>query len=254
MHIVKMSSHTKSAAAKSAAKSKSTTKSAATKSAAKSKSTAAAKKSTKSAASASAASCNPLPDIHEFVKQLTSDSNVKKRFSFKAYHTHQGTTTLRCKTRKDVKRFGEWLIPEVMLIYQQFPKAKRGIPTAIFDLDDTLICSSTNKCIPEIKELYDICVYHGMAVFFVTARSASADTIQWSLSQLKEMGIECPADRCIHRDPMIYKNTFDRIREYKADVREFLRKHGHTIIISAGDQTRSDIGIWCAIGIAIPPS
>jgi len=59
----------------------------------------------------------------------------------------------------------------------------------VFDIDDTLIDSTTHQLIPKVFELYQYCRNKGYNIYIITARPRVPYGVQLTLQQLHSLGI-----------------------------------------------------------------
>jgi len=102
----------------------------------------------------------------------------------------------------------------------------------VFDIDDTLIDSTTHKIIPRVFELYEYCRNKGYNIYIITARPKIPYGIQLTLTQLHAMGIT-GFTNIAFRPPLEFN-----IAQYKLNARKAIKNH---IIMSVGDK-RWDMG------------
>ena len=111
----------------------------------------------------------------------------------------------------------------------------------VFDIDDTLINSITNKLIPYVFSIYQYCRSKGYAIYIITARPGTPYSIQLTLQQLQYLGIT--GYRNIAFRPPLELNVY----RYKLNARKAIKEN---VIMSVGDQ-RWDIGLYGGYGILI---
>ena len=111
----------------------------------------------------------------------------------------------------------------------------------VFDIDDTLINSITNKLIPYVFSIYQHCRSKGYAIYIITARPRTQYSIQLTLQQLQYLGIT--GYRNIAFRPPSELNVY----RYKLNARKAIKE---TVIMSVGDQPW-DIGLYGGYGILI---
>lgn len=72
--------------------------------------------------------------------------------------------------------------------------------SVMFDIDDTLISSRTNRNIQWVVDLLNRCRKQGFRIVIVTARPSFPTNVNWTYKQLKDHGIHydelwfCPAE------------------------------------------------------------
>ena len=59
----------------------------------------------------------------------------------------------------------------------------------VFDIDDTLISSKTNRLIPNIFNFYQYCINHNYNVYIITARAGTIHNMNATIQQLQYLGI-----------------------------------------------------------------
>ena len=57
----------------------------------------------------------------------------------------------------------------------------------VFDIDDTLISSRTDRCIPTVCDLYNKCLHKGYSVYIITARPGTSYAMNFTVQQLQTM-------------------------------------------------------------------
>ena len=111
----------------------------------------------------------------------------------------------------------------------------------VFDIDDTLIRSDTNEIIPKTFDLFKYCVNKGYHVYIITARVKTQRVINFTLQQLKDLGIT-GYKLIAFREP----NDLN-VARYKMNARRLIPQN---IIMSVGDQ-QWDIGRYGGIGVIV---
>ena len=111
----------------------------------------------------------------------------------------------------------------------------------VFDIDDTLIDSSTHQLIPKVFELYQYCRNRGYNIFIITARPRIPYGVQLTLNQLYSLGIT-GFKNIAFRPPLELS-----IPAYKLRARKAIKDD---VIMSIGDKTW-DIGEGGGYGIIV---
>ena len=111
----------------------------------------------------------------------------------------------------------------------------------IFDIDDTLIDSTTHRIIPKVFELYQYCRNKGYNIYIITARPRIPYGIRLTLTQLHALGI-AGFKNIAFRPPMEFS-----IPNYKLAARKAIKDN---VIMSVGDK-RWDIGEGGGYGIIV---
>jgi len=111
----------------------------------------------------------------------------------------------------------------------------------VFDIDDTLIDSTTHQLIPKVFELYQYCRNNGYNIYIITARPKIPYGIQLTLNQLYALNIT-GFKNIAFRPPLEFN-----ISQYKLNARKSIKDH---IIMSIGDK-RWDIGQYGGYGIIV---
>ena len=111
----------------------------------------------------------------------------------------------------------------------------------VFDIDDTLIDSTTYKLIPRVFSLYEYCRNKGYNIYIITARPHISYVIQITLRQLQYLGIT--GYKNIAFRPPLELNVY----LYKLNARKAIKDN---IIMSVGDQNW-DMGQYGGYGILV---
>jgi predicted secreted acid phosphatase len=119
-----------------------------------------------------------------------------------------------------------------------------GNTVIIFDIDDTLIDSYTGQILWPVYNFYNYIKHLGIIPILITARSACLESINYTLNQLKYLGI--------NGYQKIYFRPEDKIDLYsfKANSRKSLLDTGFQILMSIGDMPW-DIGEYGGYGILL---
>jgi hypothetical protein len=99
----------------------------------------------------------------------------------------------------------------------------------ILDIDDTILNPEKNTLINPIFDLYNYALENNIYTIFITAREGNIKTMNYTLSQLKNLGIR-GYDLLYFRPPQM-KN----IKEYKLCARKNVCENGYTPLFSIGD-------------------
>lgn len=119
-----------------------------------------------------------------------------------------------------------------------------GNTVIIFDIDDTLIDSYTGQLLWPVYNFYNYVKHLGIIPVLITARSASHESINYTLNQLKYLGIDG------------YQKIYFRPEEkmdlysFKANSRKSLFDSGFQVLMSIGDMPW-DIGLYGGYGILL---
>ena len=111
----------------------------------------------------------------------------------------------------------------------------------IFDIDDTLIDSSTHRLIPKVFELYQYCKNRGYNIYIITARPRVPYGILFTLQQLHALGIT-GYKNIAFRPPLELSIPF-----YKLNARKAIADN---VVMSIGDKSW-DIGRYGGYGILV---
>ena len=111
----------------------------------------------------------------------------------------------------------------------------------VFDIDDTLIDSSTYQIIPKVFELYQYCRNKGYHIYIITARPRIPYGIQLTLQQLRGLGIS-GFKNIAFRPPLELS-----MPHYKLNARKAIKDN---VIMSIGDKSW-DIGQYGGYGIIV---
>jgi len=111
----------------------------------------------------------------------------------------------------------------------------------VFDIDDTLIDSTTHKLMPQVFSLYQYCRSKGYNIYIITARPRVPYGIQLTLYQLQYLGIT--GYKNIAFRPPLNLNVY----LYKLNARKAIKDN---IIMSVGDQNW-DMGQYGGYGILV---
>ena len=111
----------------------------------------------------------------------------------------------------------------------------------VFDIDDTLIDSTTHQLIPTVFELYQYCRNKGYNIYIITARPRIPYGVQLTFNQLHSLGI-VGFKNIAFRPPLELS-----IPHYKLEARKAITDN---IIMSIGDKSW-DIGRYGGYGIIV---
>lgn len=115
----------------------------------------------------------------------------------------------------------------------------------VFDIDDTLISSTTREIIKPVYNLYKYALKIGVAVFIVTARVSTDSNIKYTTSELARFGIR-------YHTLFMRQNTNVDPALFKYKSRERIALEGNIIVMSVGDMDWDISGGFNGIGIKIP--
>jgi len=113
---------------------------------------------------------------------------------------------------------------------------------AIFDIDDTIFNTKTNKLIDSIHELYQYALKNNVYVIFITARDGSGINKDLSIQQLKSLGLSY--------DLLYSRPPYMDVKKYKKYARKNVIDTGYKPLFSIGDMNW-DIGEYGGFGILI---
>jgi predicted secreted acid phosphatase len=113
---------------------------------------------------------------------------------------------------------------------------------AIFDIDDTIFNTKTNKLIDSIHELYQYALKNNVYVIFITARDGSGINKDLSIQQLKSLGLSY--------DLLYFRPPYMDVKKYKKYARKNVIDTGYKPLFSIGDMNW-DIGEYGGFGILI---
>jgi len=114
----------------------------------------------------------------------------------------------------------------------------------VFDIDDTLIESETHKPIQPTVDFYHYIKSIGFHTVIVTAREGSEQNIEYTIDELKNLGIND------------YTHIFFRLPHimnlylFKKNCRKYIYENICPIIISIGDKTW-DFGEYGGMGVLV---
>lgn len=111
----------------------------------------------------------------------------------------------------------------------------------VFDIDDTLICSKTDRLIDSVYELYQYCLSKSYHVCIITARAGTISNMHATIKQLQSLNIT-GYERLYFRKPL------DRqVARFKKLARKSIP---YKVIMSIGDQP-GDFGEYGGIGVLV---
>ena len=109
---------------------------------------------------------------------------------------------------------------------------------AIFDIDDTILNSHTNKNIESIYKLFQYVLENKIAVVFITAREGTEYIKKMTTEQLKILNIR-GYDLLYFLPPYMKNNrkmaTNESVEKYKYYARKNVKECGYTPLFSIGD-------------------
>ena len=114
----------------------------------------------------------------------------------------------------------------------------------VFDIDDTLISSRTDRCIPNVCDLYNKCLHKGYSVYIITARPGTPYAMNFTVQQLQQCGIK-------GYKKIYFRPPYDlNVPLYKKNARKCIPEN---VVMSVGDQPW-DIGEHGGAGLLVRPS
>lgn len=116
-------------------------------------------------------------------------------------------------------------------------------PAVVFDIDDTLIYSLSDRVVKPVHDLFECVKNLGITPVIVTYRSKLA--AQYTIKQLYRLGID--GYKLIYFRPSL---SIDPWR-YKAKARADVASQGYTVIMSVGDQEWDIRGQHTGVGVKI---
>lgn len=124
-------------------------------------------------------------------------------------------------------------------------------PAVIFDVDDTLIDSQTERCIYPMLLLYRRVRELGIPIFIVTARPK--DTANITRNQLRSLGFTGYIELFMvgYHDKITPQGVQGKGAR-KAHVRQVLTKHGYNILLNVGDDISDFEKGYFMYGIKLP--
>ena len=109
---------------------------------------------------------------------------------------------------------------------------------AIFDIDDTILNSHTNKNIESIYKLFQYVLENKIAVVFITAREGTEHVKKMTTEQLKTVNIR-GYDLLYFLPPYMKNNrkmaSPESVEKYKYYARKNVKECGYTPLFSIGD-------------------
>jgi hypothetical protein len=119
---------------------------------------------------------------------------------------------------------------------------------AVFDIDDTVLMEGGRgrnahplgareaaRLQAGVIQLFNLCKKAKWKTFFVTARPATKENMEWTKGCLHKADIR-GWDSCFHC-PVEMRDSYENISEYKRRARNQIEeKHGVKIVLSAGDR------------------
>lgn len=115
---------------------------------------------------------------------------------------------------------------------------------AIFDIDDTILKPIENVLIEPIYDLYNYAKQNGIYSIFITAREGTNKNMEFTIKQLKELGI-VGYDLLYFRPPKM-----NNVSEYKLFARKNVKESGYKPLFSIGDM-HWDVGKYGGISLLI---
>ena len=111
----------------------------------------------------------------------------------------------------------------------------------VFDIDETLINSKTNRLITSVYDLYQYCLDKSYHIYIITARAGTMENMHITIQQLQSLNITG------------YKRLYFRIPHdrHVSRFKKLARKSiPHKVIMSVGDQP-GDFGEYGGIGVRV---
>jgi predicted secreted acid phosphatase len=134
---------------------------------------------------------------------------------------------------------------DLIKFFENVPKTKKDI--VFFDIDDTLLRPYINEPVKPVLDFYNYLVKNGYNVAIITARPYTDENLNYTINDLKSIGIENSYKYLILRN--IYTND---IKEYKKEARKQIVNDGYIPLMSIGDM-HWDMGEYGGIGILVLP-
>jgi predicted secreted acid phosphatase len=134
---------------------------------------------------------------------------------------------------------------DLITFFENLPKKNTDI--VFFDIDDTLLKPRINTPIKNVVDFYKYLVFNKYNIAIITARELNEFNLNYTISDLKSIGIENDYKYLILRPE--YMND---IKEYKKQARKQIIDYGYTPLMSIGDMYW-DIGEYGGIGIIVLP-
>ena len=128
----------------------------------------------------------------------------------------------------------------ILSLLQNIPPTEKSV--IIYDIDDTLISSSTNLPITPITDTYHYALQRGFKVVLITARAGFLENILRTQEQLNSLSLT--------NYHFIYFRPPDKqdVEDFKLKAREHVFQQGFIAEMSIGDMPW-DIGQYGGIGI-----
>jgi len=143
------------------------------------------------------------------------------------------------KNRKIAMELGINYIDSIKKIKHTFNN-----PSVMFDIDDTLIESSTGRQIKPIVKLLNKCASDGYGIILITARDSRFFT-KYTETELYNKGIDY--DILILRNP-----KYDDFYTFKSKKKKLLSESDIDIVMSVGDQLHDISGDYSGYSIKLP--
>jgi len=138
------------------------------------------------------------------------------------------------------------MMTDLITFFEKIPKTKRDI--VFFDIDDTLLRPyENNKPVKPVLDFYNYLVENGYNIAIITARLYTEENLNYTLSDLKSVGIENNYKYLFLRNI----NEFNT-KEYKKNARKQVVDDGYIPLMSLGDMYW-DMGEYGGIGILVLP-
>lgn len=116
----------------------------------------------------------------------------------------------------------------------------------VFDIDDTLISSHTGEIIGPVLDLFQFAVNSGMTVVIVTSRVGTPRAIEYTVEQLKQLGIRG------HSRLYMRKTEETNNWSFKRASRKSVYEDGYNILMSVGDMDWDFTNGYTGVGVQIP--
>ena len=134
---------------------------------------------------------------------------------------------------------------DLIKFFETIPKTKKDI--VFFDIDDTLLRPYINEPVKPVLDFYNYLIKNGYNVAIITARPYTDENLNYTINDLKSIGIENSYKYLILRNIYV-----DDIKEYKKEARKQIVNDGYVPLMSIGDMYW-DMGEYGGIGILVLP-
>lgn len=131
-----------------------------------------------------------------------------------------------------------------------------GVPlVAVFDIDDTLICSNDRINTPMMQLLRHIAALPHTFIGFVTAREHDAEVEQWTVEQLQRAGIPPAMYNALYLCPAHARDTAPAVTAWKAAARGRVAADAakwaqgiHGVMGDASEQSSDAVPVALSVG------